>query len=52
MIPQQHLPGGNLTAARYKFGVSSFTVGYFGGGTNPKSTVDKLTYSSDTARVH
>tara|TARA_Y100000004_G_scaffold5780_1_gene6713 strand:- start:55 stop:2022 length:1968 start_codon:yes stop_codon:yes gene_type:complete len=44
------IPGGNLSAARYRLAAcSSFTAGYFGGGEpGPKSTVDKLTYSSDT----
>ena len=47
------IPGGNLTAARYEIGgVSSFTVGYFGGGTNPGGggvgTMEKLTFSLDT----
>jgi len=44
------IPGGNLSAARYRLAAcSSFTAGYFGGGQpGPKSTVDKLTYSSDT----
>ena len=47
------LPGGNLTAARYDIGgVSSFTVGYLGGGTNPGgggvNTMEKLTFSLDT----
>ena len=44
------IPGGNLSAARYRLAAcSSFTAGYFGGGLpGPKTTVDKLTYSSDT----
>ena len=48
------VPGANLTLARYGLGATgNATHGYFGGGESPstpqkKSTMDKVTYSTDT----
>ena len=43
------VPGANLSVARsYLAATGSSTAGYFGGGAGPHSTMDKVTYSSDT----